>query len=45
MDENQQKWVSKIMGYKFEIKCKRSVENKVVDALSRRETLQSYMHF
>ncbi|KAH0697723.1 hypothetical protein KY289_015205 [Solanum tuberosum] len=36
MDENQQKWVSKFMGYKFEIKYKPGVENRLADALSRR---------
>ncbi|XP_009626152.1 uncharacterized protein [Nicotiana tomentosiformis] len=35
MDENQHKWVSKLMGYKFEIKYKSGAENRVVDALSR----------
>ncbi|KAF3614446.1 putative purple acid phosphatase 18-like isoform X1 [Capsicum annuum] len=35
MDENQQKWVSKLMGNKFEIKYKPDAENRVADALSR----------
>jgi len=34
--EEQQKWLSKLMGYNFEIKYKAGLENRVADALSRR---------
>ncbi|KAF7827538.1 Retrotransposable element Tf2 [Senna tora] len=37
IDPDQQKWASKLMGYSFEIQYKPGVENKAVDALSRRE--------
>lgn len=37
LEENQQKWVSKLMGYNFEISYKLGKENRVADALSRRE--------
>ncbi|KAF7833873.1 Retrovirus-related Pol polyprotein from transposon 17.6 [Senna tora] len=41
IDPDQQKWVSKLMGYNFEIQYKPGVENKAADALSRRgETLE-----
>lgn len=33
---DQQKWVTKLMGYKFEIHYKPGKENRVADALSRR---------
>ncbi|KAF7833312.1 Copia protein [Senna tora] len=36
IDPDQQKWVSKLMGYNFKIQYKPGVENKAVDALSRR---------
>ncbi|KAF7825235.1 TMV resistance protein N [Senna tora] len=41
IDPDQQKWVSKLMGYNFEIQYKPGVENKAADTLSRRgETLE-----
>jgi len=36
MDADQQKWVAKLMGYRFEIKYKKRKENKTADTLSRR---------
>lgn len=35
MDENTHIWVSKLNGYKFEIKYKLGVESRVDDTLSR----------
>ena len=35
--EEQQKWVSKMLGYDFEIVYKKGKENIVVDALSRND--------
>ena len=31
----QQKWIAKLMGYDYEIQCKKGSDNIVVDALSR----------
>lgn len=36
----QQKWLSKMLGYDYEITYKKGTENTVVDALSRREDYQ-----
>ena len=33
----QQKWISKLLGYHFVVEYKQSKENKVIDALSRKE--------
>uniref|UniRef100_A0A2N9EMM8 RNA-directed DNA polymerase n=1 Tax=Fagus sylvatica TaxID=28930 RepID=A0A2N9EMM8_FAGSY len=35
----QQKWISKLLGYHFVVEYKQSKENKVVDALSRKEDI------
>ena len=35
--EEQQKWVTKMLGYEFEIVCKKGKENIVADALSRKD--------
>jgi len=34
-DKSQQKWLSKLLGYNFEIKYKARPENRVADALSK----------
>lgn len=36
----QQKWVSKLLGYTFEIHYKSGKDNKVADAFSRREEIE-----
>jgi hypothetical protein len=35
--EEQQKWVTKILGYDFEIVYKKGKQNVVADALSRKD--------
>ena len=36
MGEDQHKWVSKLLGYDFEVKYKPGRQNNAADALSRR---------
>lgn len=36
----QQKWINKLMGYAFAVEYKKGVENKMADALSRKEDLE-----
>ena len=35
--EEQQRWVTKMLGYDFEIICKKGKQNVVADALSRKD--------
>lgn len=39
VEENQQHWISKLMGFKFEIIYKLGKENRAEDALSKREEI------
>jgi hypothetical protein len=43
LNERQQKWVSKIQAYDFDIEYVKGKKNVVVDALSRRPTTCSLM--
>ena len=43
LKEHQQKWVSKVQAYDFEIEYVKGKNNVVADALSRRPTLLSLM--
>ena len=43
--EEQQKWVTKMLGYDFEIIYKKGKKNVVVDALSRKdEDVQAFVY-
>lgn len=33
----EQKWITKLLGYNFKVEYKKGVNNRVADALSRRE--------
>ena len=33
----QQKWLSKLMGYDFQVEYQKEIENQLADALSKRE--------
>jgi hypothetical protein len=37
----QQKWVTKLLGYSFTFECKKGSDNRIADALSRREGWES----
>ena len=44
MEIDYERWVSKIMGYDFEIKCKPGSINAITDAFSRHPSLNN-LHF